>query len=94
MHQFLGCVPTAQLLCCHVQGNTDDRPARNPRAFDENNAVRLYDETKRILTHKVRTATLVAHCGAGRLDVKEERMTIQLLPLLQVKEFDPDTKFL
>lgn len=37
----------------HVQGNTDDRPARNPRAFDETNAVRLYDETKRILTHKV-----------------------------------------
>jgi NAD(P)-dependent dehydrogenase (short-subunit alcohol dehydrogenase family) len=35
-------------------GNTEDRPARNPRAFDENNAVRLYDETKRILTHKVK----------------------------------------
>ena len=40
------------------QGNTEDRPARNPRAFDENNAVRLYDETKHILTQKVRMTTL------------------------------------
>jgi hypothetical protein len=53
-------VLTTQLLWCLVQGNTDDRPARNPRAFDENNAVRLYDETKRILTHKARMTTLSA----------------------------------
>jgi hypothetical protein len=110
MYQLPYLVPTAQLLCCLVQGNTEDRPARNPRAFDENNAVRLYDETKRILTHKVRmmtlvahvgeavrmcTATLVTHCGAGCQDVKEERTMIHFsLALLQVKDFDPDTKFL
>ena len=57
------CVLTAQLLRFYVQGNTDDRPARNPRAFDENNAVRLYEETKRILTHKVGLTTLfLRHC--------------------------------
>jgi hypothetical protein len=53
------------LTALFLQGNTEDRPARNPRAFDENNAVRLYDETKRILTHKVRMTTLSAFCAAG-----------------------------
>ena len=57
--------------------------------------MRLYDETKRILTHKVCTATLDAHCGAGCQDVKEEcTISSSFLPLLQVKDFDPDTKFL
>jgi len=35
-------------------GNTDDRPARNPRAFDDDLAARLYDETARILSHKIK----------------------------------------
>ncbi len=32
----------------------EDRPARNPRAFDDDLAARLYDETARILSHKIK----------------------------------------
>ena len=64
----------------NVQGNTEDRPARNPRAFDENNRVRLYDETKRILTHKVCCCTTSHNLDSARFSAAAvSRWTIALL---------------